>query len=140
MFPWGIIPYCEISHDGIKMVFFKMREVFQMFKVTKESWPCQLLTNLNLRSIHLVVDALFSWNFRCSTLNLLKKLTELGSALLILPLIHILQRFTPYTTICTRPECIAKMQFTNRIIDPSCRHPNMSYNRSASLANRQTRI
>ena len=46
------------------------------------------------RRIHLCVDQLSAQNFRCLRLNLTKKLTELGSAKLILPLLESLSQFT----------------------------------------------
>ena len=94
MFAWGVTPYSETSHEGMKKVFYKLGVNFQMFSVDEEKQMCHLLPNALRRRIHLVVDALTSRNFRCLKMNLSKKLTELGNADMILPMLECLSRFT----------------------------------------------
>ena len=71
-----------------------MGEAFQLFEVDEDTQSCRLLENWDKRRIHLVVDALSSRNFRSMKLDLIKKLTEIGSSKLILPLLESLKRFT----------------------------------------------
>ena len=58
MYYWGIIPYCETSHEGIMKVFYKLGEVFQMFVVDEDATNVRTLSNWNKRRIHLCVDGL----------------------------------------------------------------------------------
>ena len=91
---WGIIPYCETSHEeGMMKVFYKLGEAFQMFVVDEDATNVRTLLNWNKRHIHLCVDGLSLRNFRLLRLNLIKKLTNLTSAKFVLPLLECWSRF-----------------------------------------------
>ena len=94
LFAWPITPYCETSHDGMKKVYYKLGENFQMFKLDEEERSCYLLPNAQQRRIHLCVDQLSAQHFRCLLINLTKKLSEIGTSRLFLPLLEVLLQFT----------------------------------------------
>ena len=47
MFCWGIIPFCETSHEGIKKVYYKMGYAFQLFEVDEDAKYCHTLPLCN---------------------------------------------------------------------------------------------
>jgi hypothetical protein len=81
-------------HNGMKKVFYKLGENFQLFCVDENECRCLALPDSDNRRIHLCVDKLSSRNFRCLKINLSKKLTELGTAKFVLPLLESLCQFT----------------------------------------------
>ena len=91
---WDIEQHCETSHDGMKRVFYKLGENFQLFSIDADKRWCQTLPNSKWRRVHLCVDQLPVRNVRCLKINLSKKLTELGTIKLVLPLLELLSRFT----------------------------------------------
>ena len=94
MFVWGIEPYNETSHEGMRKVFYKLGQNLQMFKVDEDTFQCRQLPNANKRRIHFCVDQLSARNFRHLTIELTKKLTELSGSKIILPILETLSQFT----------------------------------------------
>ena len=94
MFALGIEPHCETSHDGMKRVFCKVGEKFQLFSPDADQHWCRTMPNAERRRVHMCVDQLSSRNFRCLKIKLSKKLTELGTTTLVLLMRGSLARFT----------------------------------------------
>ena len=94
MYAWGTEPHCETSHDGMKRVFCKLDEKFQLCSLDANERRCCAMPNAESRRVHLCVNQLLSRNFRCLKMNLSKKLTELGTAKLVLPVLESFARFT----------------------------------------------
>ena len=94
VFAWGVVPYCETSHEGMKKVFYTLGHKFQLFDVDNDGRYCYPQPSTDKQRIHLCVDALSARNFWCLYANLTMKLTEIGTSDFVLPLIESLNRFT----------------------------------------------
>ena len=93
LFVWGIIPHDETSYSGMMRVYYKLGANLQFFEM-KEDGRCHALQDAILRTIHFCVDQLSARNFRALLKELTKRLTELGGAEKIMPLLEIYQQFT----------------------------------------------
>ena len=87
VFAWGVVPYCETSHEGMKKVFYTLGRNFQMFDVDDDGRHSYLQPNADKRRIYLCVKALSAHNFWCLYANLEIKLTEIGTSDIVLPLL-----------------------------------------------------
>ena len=72
MFAWGIIPYCETSHEVMRKVYYKMGENLQLFEMDMDQHICHRLLNSEFCRIYLCVDQLSSRNWRCLKIELTK--------------------------------------------------------------------
>ena len=93
MFSFEIAPYCETKMDGMKKVFYRLGEYFQLFTMDKDG-QVHCCKNWDKRKIHLCVDGLSSRNWRLLKIAIAKKLTTMGSFKSIMPLLLAYDRFT----------------------------------------------
>lgn len=78
MFAWGITPFCETSHAGMKQTFTQMMQSFQMIDVSNEG-RVTLKNNALHRRINFLGDALLARNFSRLPYNIIRQLAHLSN-------------------------------------------------------------
>ena len=92
-FVFELIPHCKTSHEGMKKVFGDLGQKLQLFSID-DNGKSTLLPTAKQRSIHFCCDALTCRNFQALKPNLVKKLTEIGSAPYAMATLESLLRIT----------------------------------------------
>ena len=115
MFAWGITPYCETSHEGMKKTFTQLAQSFQLVDVSDDG-RVSLLPNAEQRMVNFFGDGLSARNFSCLKYNITRQLTHLSNMEDVVALLVALRRCTMqmdylHETRMHRQDCIWKSKY-----------------------------